>query len=240
MIFFVPARNGSTRLKGKNTMIIGGKPLIEWTFESLNVLDVEANHVIVSSDDADILFMARQHGYVGIRRPPDLCESSSRMNDVLRHHALSGAFTTHETVCVLYPTSPLRTADQIREACEQWDAAKMRRGWNGEVVGLMSCTPISARPHGLMRIEAGELKRNDSDGGQKFYQSQGQPVQYRANGSIYILAVEDILAGLVDAQLFTPTTVPFVMDEITSLEVDTPDDAKIVEAVMQLSLVRAG
>ena len=49
----IPARGGSTRLKGKNIRLLGGKPLIRWMVEKV-VLSEQFDKVIVSTDSDEI------------------------------------------------------------------------------------------------------------------------------------------------------------------------------------------
>ena len=87
MIFFVPARKGSERLKNKNTRLLLGRALIDWTFLRLRSLEV-TDRVLVSSDDPVILESAKRHGFMAKERPAGLCQPETRMSDVLYHHLL--------------------------------------------------------------------------------------------------------------------------------------------------------
>lgn len=65
---------------------------------------------IVSSDDAQILDCAFEHGVV---RPDELATDIASSEDVVRYHV---ARMPHYWVVLLQPTSPLRTAEDI-DAC---------------------------------------------------------------------------------------------------------------------------
>lgn len=228
MLFFIPARRGSNRVPHKNTRIVGGQPLIKWTFDYIEAMgSAVSKATIVSTDDPDVVELARPFGFQILSRPDRLCDDKSKMNDVLTYHLddfkrLPGG----DSVCVLYPTSPLRNMGHIIAAIETWVKTK------NTDASLMSVSPVFHRPFGLMEIEKGMLRCLHSDG-MKHYQAQGQPTAYRANGAIYILPRRLIEAGLVNSQLFTPSTIPFVMDEISGLEVDTDDDLKIVDMYLR-------
>lgn len=231
MIYFIPARKGSQRLPGKNTALLGGKPLVSWTFD---VAASRGGDVIVSSDDGDVLDMARKRGFVAIRRPPELCTSEARMDDVLMHH--SSAFKDSD-ICVLYPTSPFRSAEDVAAA-----EAKYKRiqdfNFGGVHVMVMGACAVSYRPKGLMTAEEGgrlHLNRPDFS---MFYQAQGQPPDYRANGAVYVTSARTIREGALDAQLFAEYTYAHVMDCWSSHEIDTPEDLRLAEAMLEAGVVR--
>jgi CMP-N-acetylneuraminic acid synthetase len=222
MIFFVPARKGSSRVKLKNTRELGGKPLITWTLEQIERIGLY--HAIVSSDDPEVLALAAREGFHPSPRPEELASSWATMSDVLTYHLPQ--FKEHAAVCVLYPTSPLRTDDQILQAIKLWQTL----GSTSKPV--MSVTPVCHRPYGLMKVANGFLKCNSSLA-EKFYQSQQMPLEYRANGAIFILPTRLIEQKKLNTQLFNETTLPFIMDQTSSLEIDTEEELAIVEAVMK-------
>lgn len=111
----VPARSGSRRLPGKNLATINGKPLVRIAAEcGLDALD----HVIVSTDSEAIWKAAEPADPVGHRLhwhrrdealARDETSSMSVIHDVLRQTALPW-----DVLVLLQPTSPLRTADDVR------------------------------------------------------------------------------------------------------------------------------
>lgn len=224
MIFFVPARKGSQRVNGKNIRPICGKPLVEWTFDAIDDVRGHGDEVVVSSDDAAVLNRAHARGYDARQRPADFCGSTAKMSDVLdisfRHDHRDGP------VCVLYPTSPMRTAAHIRAAASVWK----NQGRADRV--LMSVCPVYHRPYGLLGINHQGMLEFRRPDGRDFYQQQNMPVDFRANGAIYIIPLVLIRTQGIDAQLFGPATVPFVMTEEESLEVDTEQDFQIIEFLL--------
>src|SRR3990167_6094025 len=195
MIFFVPARRGSVRLPGKNTSILRGRPMIEWTFDAAKDACGFGDRVIVSTDDDVVAGLARARGFKVLARPEHLCESGARMNDVIAHHAKDFIFRFQHGIVVLYPTSPLRTSAHIRSAIESWSHSP-----NTDRIGLMSVSPVTHRPVGLMSVDdVGLLRMNQADGA-TYYRRQDMPDHYRANGAIYVLPMKAIRDGKVDAQ----------------------------------------
>src|SRR5690349_19846763 len=79
------ARGGSKRLPGKNLRPLAGKPLLAWSIEAARACSAILD-VVVSTDDAAIAEVARQHGArVPFLRPPALADDSSTSADAALH-----------------------------------------------------------------------------------------------------------------------------------------------------------
>jgi N-acylneuraminate cytidylyltransferase len=225
LTFFIPARKGSERAKNKNTREVFGRPLIWWTFDAVaGYVGKNTDNVIVSTDDDAVIEIAKPFNFQIKKRPAELCQSISRMSDVLSYH------TPHfgcDDVCVLYPTSPLRTTSHIKGAIAVWEAM------GGKDMSLMSVSPVYHRPYGLMKCGSDGILHLNQTCGLDFYQAQMMPVDYRANGAIYIIPASMIRDGKINSQLFCEKTLAFVMDETTGFEVDMEDDLVVAEALIK-------
>ncbi len=117
-VAFVPARQGSKRVPGKNVRVLNGHPLLAYTIASAlesGVFDA----VIVSTDSEEIAAVARHYGAeVPFLRPLALAGDSSPDIEWLEHMlgGLKGLGRTWDCFSLLRPTSPFRTADTIRRA----------------------------------------------------------------------------------------------------------------------------
>jgi len=118
-IAIIPARGGSKRLPGKNLMMLAGKPLIAWTIEAAIESGV-FDRVVVSTDNWEMAVLAAQFGAeVPFMRPEELALDNTPSIEVLIHavnELLAGKETHWTHLACLQPTSPLRTAENIREA----------------------------------------------------------------------------------------------------------------------------
>lgn len=223
MIYFVPARRGSDRCKNKNTRKLLGVPMVQWTFAAITkARQSSPGRVVVSTDDPFVQFLAESDGFEVRSRPPELCDSKATMSDVLFHHSPE----LDEDVCVLYPTSPLRSARHILDAAATWQAVR------AEDKTLMSVSPVRHRPHGLMSVTTEGLLACNSPLGEKFYQAQGTPDLYRANGAIYVIPASALRQRRINTQLFCPKTVPYIMPDPFGFEVDEEIDLKMAELLM--------
>ncbi len=117
ILALIPARGASKRLPRKNVRPLGGVPLIGWTIRAAKESGV-LERIVVSTDDDEIAAIARSEGAeVPFMRPAELAQDDSSSEAVGEHalHSLAGQDGYEpEYILLLQPTSPLRTADDIR------------------------------------------------------------------------------------------------------------------------------
>lgn len=104
VVAVILARGGSKGVPGKNTAVVGGKPCIAWTIEAARAA-TSITRVVVSSDDARALAIAREMGVQAHERPAALASDTARVDDAARE-AVEGA--TEDVVVVLYGNVPVR------------------------------------------------------------------------------------------------------------------------------------
>jgi len=119
MIAIIPARGGSKGLKGKNTKMLLGKPLIAYTIESA-LKSKYITEVIISTDDKEIYNTAIKYGAKEtFLRPVELAQDDSLAIDtyVYTINKLNNEFGYNiKDFIVLQPTSPLRSYKDINNA----------------------------------------------------------------------------------------------------------------------------
>ncbi len=111
----IPARAGSKRLSGKNTMDLCGKSLVEWAFECGAQTLRHCGNIWITTD---IIDPAPRHTRNIISRPACLALDDTPMIEVLKHavshiHGNTGTMPQH--VILLQPTSPLRTVEDAEK-----------------------------------------------------------------------------------------------------------------------------
>lgn len=116
----IPARGGSKRIPKKNIKPFLGKPMIAWSIEA--ALESGCfDRVIVSTDDAEIVEVAREWGAeVPFMRPAELSNDYAGTTPVI-HHAVDWFFQQGEKpdkVCCLYATAPFVSASDLRQGLE--------------------------------------------------------------------------------------------------------------------------
>ena len=81
----IPARSGSSRIKGKNMQLLGDKPLIQHTLEAV-LSSREIDYSIVTSDDTEIIALAQKIGVdAPFVRPIALARDNSLAVDFVKH-----------------------------------------------------------------------------------------------------------------------------------------------------------
>ncbi|OCA87866.1 hypothetical protein A8F94_08490 [Bacillus sp. FJAT-27225] len=121
VIAIIPARGGSKGIPYKNIKNLNGKPLIAWTIDTAKAMP-EIDRTIVSTDDEKIAAVAKQYGGEVFMRPSHIAQDTSPMMDTVLNIRdrleAAGNLDGSEIIVVLQPTSPLRTADDIRKCLE--------------------------------------------------------------------------------------------------------------------------
>lgn len=221
----IPARGGSKRLPGKNIKRLGGKPLIQWSIDAAFESGV-FDRVCVSTDSEEIATVARQCGAdVPFLRPEDLASDTSTTASALAHFIetleLREACSIRY-VCLLQPTSPLRTAGDIQNA----DKLLMA----GDLDAVVSVCELEHPVQLCNRLgPEGSLKGFISPKDNR--RSQDQEVYYRLNGAIYFcktataMKLDTLYSDKVESRAY-------VMDQMRSVDIDTALDFAIVEAVL--------
>jgi len=115
-IAVVPARGGSTRLKDKNICLLGGKPLICHTIESV----IESgcfDKIFVSTDSEAIAKVATRYSEVELyNREPEF--SGERVTVVSALLDMITKIEEHDVFAYFLPTCPFRNAKDIRDGIE--------------------------------------------------------------------------------------------------------------------------
>jgi CMP-N,N'-diacetyllegionaminic acid synthase len=111
----IPARKGSKGIPGKNKKLFFGRPLIEWSIKISKKLPIQLCNIFVTTDDKDIISIAKGENVSYITRSSDISNDSTPMVKVIEH-ALKFVPEDIKEIILLQPTSPLRTKDDIINA----------------------------------------------------------------------------------------------------------------------------
>ena len=220
----IPARSGSQRVPGKNIKLIQGKPLIAYTIEAAKASRL-IDKVLVSTDSQAVADTAIDFGAEApFLRPPEISRSDSTEMQFLEH-ALDW-LREHERyepdlIVLLYPTSPLRKPESI-------DAAIRDMIRHPEADSLRSVRLCSEHPYKMWIIKDGYLRPfvKAEDSAVHTLSFQSLPTVYIQNAGIYITKPATIRLKK------TPVgdiVVPFIMDEVESLDINNPLDFEFAE-----------
>lgn len=219
---FVPARGGSKGVPGKNSRPLAGKPLLARAVETARAAGV-LDRVLVSTDDPALARAARDAGAEAPwLRPAELAQDGSPMVDAVAH-AL-GRLDADEgyrpdAVMILQATSPFRTAETIRRA------ARLFAESGG--ASVISVTEARPHPYWTYRLKDGRLKPF-MDGFVAPPPRQQHPPAYALDGSVFLFSRERFLAS---RSIYSTDDVPLIVPPEEALDIDTPLDWEIAEAL---------
>lgn len=220
----IPARAGSKGLPDKNIRELAGKPLVAWSIEA--ALDSGVfSRVLVSTDSERYADIAREHGAtVPFLRPSELATDTAIALDCYRHvlSTLAESGERFDTVWVLQPTSPLRTAGDVRGAHRQL----MENETRGAVVSVTELEHpiewVNTLPDDLCMKD---FLRPTTDRRNR----QEHPTYYRLNGALYGARIGyfDEVGGF-----YGPRTYAYVMHRQASVDIDDLFDFRLAEYLM--------
>lgn len=113
----VLARKGSRRLKNKNILKLGSKPLISWTLSSLKKNKDLFDDVLVSSNSDKIKKITEKYGFLFIKRPNYLSKNTTSSEDSAIHAINYYRKINYKIkyVILFQPTSPFRNNSTIKK-----------------------------------------------------------------------------------------------------------------------------
>ncbi len=210
----------------KNALPFCGKPLLAWT-----ILQAKASKyvqdVYISSDNKEILRVAKKFGAKGIKRPSALATDIASSEAALIH-ALNRVEKESnrkiDLVVFLQATSPLRTAADVDMAIETLVAQRADSLFSAAI--LEDCC--------IWQKSAGKLKSITFDYRRRGRRQNRKPL-YLENGSIYIFKPEILkkynnrLGGRIGL---------YFMDYWKSFEIDKKEDVELCEYFMRKMLNR--
>lgn len=203
ILALIPARGGSKRFPRKNIKLLGGVPLIAWTIRAAKASGV-CTDVLVSTDDAEIANVAKANNALILgSRPAELATDTASSVDVALHE-LAVYEKDHGKVdglLLLQPTSPFRTADNIREAVDLFNQTGGGRP-------IVSVSPVASHPAWSFRIIGGNTL--DPVMGWDSIKGRAQDLEpiYMLNGAIYIICPLKLRS---ERKFVTLDVVPYVM-----------------------------
>lgn len=225
-LYIIPARGGSKGIPRKNIKLLGNRPLIAYSIDAARDAGAPDNHIILSTDDAEIAAVARSLGLdVPYMRPPELATDTAGSREVIldtmdwaEHNGIA-----YDCIVLLQPTSPFRTADDILAALDLYTP---------QVDMVVSVKEASANPYyNCFETDTASGFLHISKGDGLITRRQDAPPAWEYNGAIYVINPDSIRRMALGA---FPRRIPYPMPANRSIDLDTPADWLLAEALIKL------
>lgn len=216
------ARGGSKGIPGKNIKSLCGHPLIAYTINAA-LKSVFIDDVLVSTDSEEIARISNRYGAeTPFLRPSDLAQDTSKSIDALVHARdyMRNSNRIYDSIVLLQPTSPLRSATDIDGAIERY--------YSHGGIGVASVQEAVENPvltrhmdefgilHPLMTISS-TVRRQD------------MPKFFHVNGAIYV----NDFSSLNTNTSLNDNPVAYLMAKDVSIDIDSLDDFLRVQQILE-------
>lgn len=218
-VALLPMKANSQRVKGKNFRPLHGKPLFRWILDSLLAIDT-IDCVVINTDARHIL---AENGLVEsprvmIRdRKPELCGDTVSMNLILADDI---AAVPADTYLMTHTTNPMLTTETVAEALAAYRAGVAA----GTADSLFTVNKIQTR---FYRAD-GSAVNHDPD---NLIQTQDLEPWFEENSNLYIFSQASFAAARAR---IGKKPLLHVMDKTEAIDIDTPEDWALAEAVAAL------
>lgn len=223
VVALITARGGSKGLTRKNVLPLAGKPMIAWTIEAARNCS-HISDVFVSTEDVEIKKISLEWGAKIIDRPAELASDTASSESVIAHAI--GRFQEHgldsNDIVLLQPTSPLRNKQHLDEALSEYFSS------NADCVISVfepAHTPVKSY---LLQVD-GTIEGLYSPNA-PYTRRQDLPKAFQPNGAIYAFKQDEFLKHNCIPR---SNVRPYVMSEKESADVDTIEDLRYIETLIQ-------
>lgn len=222
----IPARGGSKGLPGKNIRPLLGKPLIAWSIEHAQKSKY-VDEIFISTDSQEIADVAEKYGArVPELRPSELARDSAPSSEFIVYtlNKMKNLGKDFDGFILLEPTSPLRDVEDVDMSIE-------RLYENSECESVVGVAMSGTIHPAFMVVKGNDGYLEALDPEHSTLRRQDLPEVYFFEGTVYVSKVD---AYLEKRTFFHDRTLPYIVPEWKSHEVDDLVDFTIIEAIMKL------
>ncbi|MDP2167697.1 MAG: acylneuraminate cytidylyltransferase family protein [Thermodesulfovibrionales bacterium] len=233
ILVVIGARGGSKGVRNKNIRPLAGRPLIACTIGQALAWG-RASKVVVSTDSNEIAAAAKEAGaLVPFMRPAELATDTAPKLPVDRHAFLECERIFGERYDILVDldaTAPVRTMEDLDGCLEKFLAVKpdvLFSVVNAERNPYFNM--VEEKPDGfvtLSKMLPGGVERR-----------QDAPRVYSLNASIYFYG-RDFILDESKTSIMTDRTAIYVMDDISSHDIDREIDFEFIEFLVEKGKVK--
>ena len=227
VLAFIPARGGSKGIPEKNIALLNGRPLIAYTIDVALALG-ERVIPFVSTDDEEIAAVCDRHGLANAYRRPESLATDEASIAAAVLDACDWLYRTQDvdvlTVMLLQPTSPFRDDTSVLAALNRFEADGLE--------SLVGVNHMREHPTECIAWRGGfdweyVIEPQPHHTARQLYDDH----YYFIDGSLYIASVNFIRAH--GSFVARQHTAPFDMMTEHPIDVDTPTDLEIANALLQ-------
>jgi CMP-N,N'-diacetyllegionaminic acid synthase len=199
--------------------LFADKPLVQLAIEAAEASG-RFRQIYATSDDSAVLDLAEDLGAIALKRPEHLAGDGATMADVVRdlgETLLASGGDRGEAFALLQPTTPLRTATDIGRCVDEFAG--------GSWASAVSVCPLDEPPQKALFLKEGLLQPLF---GWDALQANRQTLTpaYRQNGAIWIVRWKEFCES---GRFVVAPAMPFVMDQDSSIDIDTLRDFEAAE-----------
>lgn len=218
-VALLPMKANSQRVKGKNFRPLHSKPLFQWILDSL--LAIESIEAVVINTDARHILAENglvEGGRVKIRdRKSELCGDLVSMNLILADDI---AAIEADTYLMTHTTNPMLSAETIGAALAAYEKGVAE----GAADSLFTVNKIQTR---FYRADGSPVNHDPEN----LIQTQDLEPWFEENSNLYIFSRDSF--AKTNARI-GKTPILFEMDAMEAVDIDTPEDWALAEAIASL------
>jgi CMP-N-acetylneuraminic acid synthetase len=226
----ITARDGSKGLPGKNLADLGGRPLIEHTFITVQAC-ASVERAFLSTDIPEAIDLARAKYpkvEVPFVRPPGLCTDQAGQVEVVEHlldHLQSAGNFVPDAIVLFQPTSPFRRVEEVDGAVRQFQDSRCE--------SLLGVSRVLHHPADyIYRPRAGDMSFQWVMRSPEWQRRQDFPEVYFITGALYICSVGYFRKH---RRLYDETSALYPMAEPTLIDIDTEFDLRLARGLIHES-----
>jgi len=223
----ITARGGSKRVPGKNIKNFLGKPLLAWTVETGKESGV-FDRFVLTTDDEKIAEIGKQYGIeVPFMRPAEYATDTASSYSAVKHSVewlKDNDNYEADWIILLELSSPGRRPFHLKEVAkiiEEHDNFDSIIGVS-EIPGHFShMKELQKDDTGIVtRVGDGAILQN------LIHRNQDVPKSYYITSALYAFKTKNLFD--VSSSLWGGSTYGYVMNEKYSLDIDTPDECRLI------------
>ncbi len=219
LLCIIPARGGSKRIPHKNIALFKGEPIISYSIKAVQESGI-ADEIMVSTDDQAIADVAIKYGakvpfFRDASTSNDKAGVAAVLVEVVNEYKKRGM--DFDYVLSVYATQPLLKPENLVKAFEQLSTTEGAES-------ICTVEAYSYPPQRATIIVDGELKQLHPEN----YYARSQDLEkiYHDCNQFFLFKTYALMR---DQKLYTEHTLPFILAESESQDIDTMEDWKLME-----------